>query len=126
MSLVWRFAMRELRAGLSGFWVFIACIALGVGVITAVGALTDALLNGFAAQGRMLLGGDVTLRRVHRRIDAGERAQISRLGQISETATMRSMARPLSGDDQALVEIKAVDQAYPLLGEVRSGRRRNV
>ncbi len=119
MSLVWRFAMRELRAGLSGFWVFIACIALGVGVITAVSALADALLNGFAAQGRMLLGGDVTLRRVHSRIDAGERAQIARLGQISETATMRSMARPLSGDDQALVEIKAVDQAYPLLGEVR-------
>ena len=36
-------ALRELRGGLSGFYVFVACIALGVAVITAVGALADAL-----------------------------------------------------------------------------------
>ena len=93
LSLIWRFAVRELRAGLAGFWVFIACIALGVAVITGVGALTGALLNGFAVQGRFLLGGDVTLRRVHRKATAAERAEIARLGQVSETATMRSMAR---------------------------------
>src|SRR6056297_1347189 len=63
LSMIWRLAMRELRAGLGGFGVFIACIALGVGVITGVGALADALLSGFAAEGRQLPGGDIKLRR---------------------------------------------------------------
>ena len=117
--LMLRFAAREMRAGLGGFGIFIACIALGVGVITGVGALTDALLNGFAAQGRQLLGGDVAMRRVHQRASAKERAVMNRLGQTSELATMRSMARLPSGADQALVEIKAVDAAYPLLGGLR-------
>ncbi|MGI9521897.1 MAG: ABC transporter permease [Hyphomicrobiaceae bacterium] len=111
-----RFALRELRAGVGGFGIFISCIALGVAVITGVGALTDALLNGFAREGRILLGGDVALRRVHQRADEHERAAMAKLGQVSETATMRSMARLTSGEDQALVEIKAVDEVYPLLG----------
>ena len=117
--LMLRFAAREMRAGFGGFGIFIACIALGVGVITGVAALTDALLNGFAAQGRQLLGGDVALRRVHQRASAKERAVMNRLGQTSELATMRSMARLPSGADQALVEIKAVDAVYPLLGGLR-------
>lgn len=115
-ALMVRFAMRELRAGLGGFGIFIACIALGVGVITGVSALTDALLNGFAAQGRQLLGGDVVLRRVHQRATESEQAVMRRLGRTSEMATMRSMARLPNGADQALVEIKAVDAIYPLLG----------
>ncbi|MGI9479639.1 MAG: ABC transporter permease [Hyphomicrobiaceae bacterium] len=120
-ALMIRFAMREMRAGLGGFGIFIACIALGVGVITGVSALTDALLNGFAAQGRQLLGGDVVLRRVHQRATDKERAVMNRLGRTSEMATMRSMARLPDGDDQALVEIKAVDSVYPLLGGLRLG-----
>ena len=38
-----RLALRELRGGLSGFYVFVACIALGVAVIAGVGALADAV-----------------------------------------------------------------------------------
>ena len=40
--------MRELRGGLKGFRIFIACLALGVMVIAAVGALGDAMRAGFA------------------------------------------------------------------------------
>lgn len=118
LRLVMTFALRELRAGVGGFGIFIACIALGVAVITGVGALTDALLSGFASQGRTLLGGDITLRRVHKRANAAELAQIKELGQVAETATMRSMARLPDGSDQSLVEIKAVGPAYPLLGDM--------
>lgn len=124
--LMWRLALRELRSGLGGFGIFIACIALGVAVITGVGALTDALLNGFAAQGRTLLGGDITMRRVHQRASPEERALMSKLGRISELGTMRSMARLADGSDQALVEIKAVDAAYPLLGGFRLADNKDV
>ncbi len=116
-SRILMFALRELRAGLGGFGIFIACIALGVGVITGVGALTDALLNGFERQGRELLGGDITLRRVHKRASDAERSTLSNLGRISEVSTMRSMARLPDGSEQVLVEIKAVDGLYPLLGD---------
>ena len=96
----------------------IDCIEQGVAVITGVGAIKDYLLNGFADQGRTLLGGDITLRRVHKRANQQELAQMRQLGNVAETATMRSMARLPDGSDQSLVEIKAVGPAYPLLGDM--------
>ena len=123
MPLALRLAVRELRAGLRGFYVFVACMALGVAVITGVGALGDALRAGFEAQGEAILGGDVTLARVHQRASAAERAWIEARGRTSETATMRAMARTLDGSDQALIELKAADRGYPLTGtaQLRGG-----
>jgi putative ABC transport system permease protein len=112
-----RLALRELRNGLQGFYVFIGCIALGVMVITGVGALADALRAGFESQGRRILGGDVTVARVHKRADEAELRWLRQnTARLSETATMRAMARRLDGQDQILVELKAVDGAYPLVG----------
>lgn len=118
LPLVFRLAGRELRSGLSGFYVFIACVALGVMVITGVGALSDALKSGFEKQGALLLGGDVTVARPHTRATADERRWINTFGRTSETATMRTMGRRLDGEDQTLIELKAVDRAYPLVGGV--------
>jgi putative ABC transport system permease protein len=118
LPLVFRLAARELRSGLSGFYVFIACVALGVMVITGVGALSDALKSGFEKQGALLLGGDVTVARPHTRATADERRWIDTFGRSSETATMRTMGRRVDGDDQTLIELKAVDGAYPLVGSV--------
>lgn len=118
LPLVLTLAVRELRNGLRGFYVFIACVALGVAAITAVGALADALRAGFAAQGEVLLGGDVTLSRPHRPADAAERAWIGAQGAVSETATLRAMGRRTDGSDQVLIELRGVDAAYPLVGKV--------
>ncbi len=113
-----RLALRELRGGLAGFYVFVGCIALGVAVIAGVGALADAVQSSFVRQGATLLGGDVTLARPHRRAEPAERAIIARLGQVSETGSLRAMARRLDGADQMLIEAKGVDNAYPLIGQV--------
>lgn len=114
---IWKLGLRELRNGLHGFRIFIACLALGVMVIAAVGALADALRAGLASQGETILGGDMTFSRMHIRATAEEQALFHRLGRVSETSTMRTMARRLDGSDQALAELKAVDSAYPLSGE---------
>ncbi len=111
-------ALRDLRTGLSGFAVFIGCIALGVMVITGVGALSDALRNGLATQGKLILGGDLAFVRPHARATTDERAALGKLGRVSESATLRSMARRLDGSDQTLAELKAVDGLYPLAGAV--------
>jgi putative ABC transport system permease protein len=119
LPLALTLALREQRNGLRGFYVFITCVALGVAVITGVGALADVLRSSFERQGEALLGGDVTLSRPHRPAEDGERAWLSRQGRLSETATMRAMARRPDGSEQALVELKGVDGAYPLAGGVR-------
>jgi putative ABC transport system permease protein len=117
LKTVLKLGVRELRGGLKGFRIFIACLALGVMVIAAVGALADALRAGLASQGETILGGDVTFARMHIRATPEERALFASLGRVSETSTMRTMARRLDGSDQALAELKAVDAAYPLTGE---------
>ncbi len=118
MPLSVSLALREQRNGLRGFYVFIACVALGVAVITGVGALADALRASFERQGEALLGGDVTLSRPHKSAEGSERTWLWKQGQVSETASMRAMARRPDRSDQALVELKGVDTAYPLVGAV--------
>ncbi len=118
LPLLLGIAARELRSGLAGFRIFIACVALGVMVITGVGAVSDALRAGFERQGEAILGGDATLSRTHVRAVGEERAVIDAFGRVSETATMRTMARRPDGSDQALGELKGVDAAYPLVGAV--------
>ena len=118
LPLLVSLALREQRNGLKGFYVFIACVALGVAVITGVGALADALRASFERQGETLIGGDVALARPHRPAEGQERSWLWQQGRISETATMRAMARRTDGTDQALVELKGVDAAYPLVGAV--------
>jgi putative ABC transport system permease protein len=113
--LALRFALRELRGGLRGFYVFIACIALGVMAIAGVGSVAASLGEGLAREGRTLLGGDVAFSLIQREARPDEVAFLRSRGQVSVAATLRAMAR--AGDGRlALVELKAVDGAYPLLG----------
>jgi putative ABC transport system permease protein len=112
-----RFALREMRGGLRGFYVFIACIALGVMAIAGVGSFSESLTGGLVREGRSILGGDAAFSLIQREATTEERGFLARRGRLSVAATMRAMARA-SGERSALVEIKAVDSAYPLYGEV--------
>ncbi len=115
-QLAMRFALREMRGGLSGFFIFLACIALGVAAIGGVNSVARAISAGVASQGQELLGADIRFELNQRRVDAAEHAWLAGLGRLAESANMRSMARLTDGSDQALVEVKAVDEAYPLYG----------
>jgi putative ABC transport system permease protein len=112
-----RFALRELRGGVRGFAVFIACIALGVMAVAGVGSVSASLTDGLAREGRVILGGDLSLSLIQREANAAERQFIASRGRVSVAATMRAMASTTDGR-RALVELKAVDGAYPLYGTV--------
>ncbi len=112
-----RFALREMRGGLRGFYIFIACIALGVMSIAGVGSVAGSLAEGLAREGRVILGGDVAFNLIQREASPAEREFLGRSGRISATATLRAMAQTPDGRT-ALVELKAVDGAYPLYGAV--------
>ena len=112
-----RFALREMRGGLRGFYVFIACIALGVMAIAGVGSLAASLADGLSRQGQVILGGDLDFNLIQREAKPDERAFLQSHGTLSTAATLRAMART-AGGQAALVELKAVDAAYPLFGTV--------
>ena len=112
-----RYALRDLRGGLRGFYVFIACIALGVMAIAGVGSVAASLSDGLAREGRNLLDGDVAFVLFQREAKPVELAFLRSRGQLSVIATMRGMARSSDGR-LALVEMKAVDGGYPMLGEL--------
>lgn len=119
-SLALRFALREMRGGLAGFYIFLACIALGVAAIGGVNSVARSVSTGIASEGQSILGGDVSFALNQREATADERAFIEKQGRMAESATMRSMARMPDGSDQSLVEVKAVDAAYPLYGTLKA------
>ena len=122
-----RLARRELRAGVHGFRIFLACIALGVAAITAVGWVSEAMLAGLRHDGQSILGGDLEVHLRHREIEPEQRAWLADHGELSAITEMRTMTRagtpagggnaPAAGE-RRLVELRAVDEAYPLYGSV--------
>jgi putative ABC transport system permease protein len=118
LPLAFRFALRELRGGLRGFGIFLACIVLGVATIAGVGSVARGMTQGLAAEGRAILGGDVSVALLQREATPEERAWLAARGTVSTVATLRAIARTVDGEGQALVELKAVDDLYPLVGAV--------
>lgn len=115
LALALRLARRELRGGARGFGVFLACLALGVAAVSAVGSLSRALEEGLHRDARTLLGGDLEVRQSHRPILPQALADMAVLGRVSLQVRMRAMARAADGG-AAVVELKAVDRSYPLYG----------
>jgi putative ABC transport system permease protein len=122
IALAARLAWRELRGGLREFRIFLACMAIGVAAIAAVGSLSAAVVAGLVADGGRLLGGDVDLRLLHRPVSAEQRAYLdANAARVSGIVELRAMARPVGQrDGRALVELKAVDGPYPLVGVVET------
>src|SRR5258708_25518506 len=118
LPLAFRLARREMRGGLRGFGIFLACLTIGVAAIAGVGSLAAAIDAGLKGDARIVLGGDVEFNLVNRSAGAAQRAALSRGGTISEAAQLRAMARRSDGAKRSLIELKAVDGAYPLYGEI--------
>ena len=117
IALSLRLALRDMRGGLSGFWVFVACIALGVAAIVGVGSLARGLTEGLQAQGRAIIGGDAAFTTLYRELGESERRWFESRGELSRVGLVRAMTRNASGTP-ALVEIKAVGVGYPREGRL--------
>ena len=112
-----KYALRNLRSGLKGFWIFLSCLTLGVAAIAMIGSLSSAVQQGLNEQGQSILGGDVEFAIVQRVASTGELNFMTSKGDVSAVSSMRAMAQ--SNGSSLLVEIKAVDQAYPLYGKLK-------
>lgn len=118
LRLAWRFALRELRGGLKGFRIFLACLALGVAVIAAIGSIRASIETGLSREGATILGGDAELNFTYRFATEDERAWLEQNAtRYSEIAEFRSMA--VVSEERGLTQVKAVDDLYPLKGEMQ-------
>ena len=115
--LSFRFAARELRSGVRGFRIFLACLALGVAAIAAAGSTAEAFRQGLASKAREILGGDVAVSVQLRRFSPQERAVFDKLGRVSVAVGSRAMAQAPNGE-RRLVELRGVAGDYPLAGVV--------
>ncbi|NHQ74312.1 FtsX-like permease family protein [Roseovarius gahaiensis] len=113
-----RLARRDLRGGLRGFRIFLACVILGVAAIAAVGTVRESIATGLERKGATLLGGDAEIEFTYRFANEAERDWMDgAANRVSEIVDFRSMAVAPDGE-RGLTQVKAVDRAYPLLGQV--------
>lgn len=126
LHLALRLARRELRSGLSGFGVFLACLALGVGAVATVGAVSASVDATLQRDARILFGGDLGISQTHLPIAANATEFLQQQGEITNIVAMRTMLRPEptqadqppAGRRSLLVELKVVEPGYPLVGVV--------
>ena len=116
-----KFARRELRGGLKGFRVFLACLTFGVAAIAAIGTVRSSIETGLQNEGAALLGGDAEIEFTYRFAFDREMAWMQDTAtNISEIADFRSLVVVYRDGEleRGLTQIKAIDTAYPLVGSV--------
>ena len=127
--LALRFAARELRSGVRGFRIFLACLALGVAAIAAAGSTAEAFRQGLAAQAREILGGDLAVSSSQRDFTPAERAAFARAGRVVYAAGAQAMAQAPSATSGGWSSCAASAPGYPAgrpgrtAGRERPGRR---
>ena len=110
-------ASRELRAGVRGFRIFLACLALGVAAIAAASSTAEAFRRGLATEAREILGGDLSVSAWQRRFTPQERAAFAHTGRVAYAIGVNAMAEAPSGE-RHVVELRGVSDSYPLAGKV--------
>jgi len=91
---------------------------LPVGAIAGIGSLGASVGAAIKADARVLLGGDVQVQLVHREATGAERQFLDGSGAVSEVALLSAMAVSPDGAHRTLIELRAVDAAYPLYDKV--------
>ncbi|MGP1354860.1 MAG: ABC transporter permease [Parasphingopyxis sp.] len=119
-----RIAWRDLSGGFRGLRLLFICLFLGVATLAAIGSLTASITGELSERGQTMLGGDVEIAMTQREAEPEELAAMRETGDLSETIRMRAMAQiadpdaAADGPQAVLSELKGVDNAYPLYGEL--------
>ena len=115
-AAAWTIARRDLSARFRGLRLLLVCLFLGVGALAAIGTLTGAIGKELSSRGRTILGGDVEVAVWQRAASPAELAAFAKSGKLSGGYRMQAMAR--AGELAAPIELKAIDQSWPLIGRL--------
>ena len=123
MTFVARMVVRELRAAWRRLLFFFICVAVGVGAIVALRSVIQSVRIGLMREARAIVSADVLIStnrpwvpEVRSQIDRrlATPAVLEKLESV-ETATM---VRPETGAVAKMVELRGVQQGFPLYGEI--------
>lgn len=115
-----RIALRDLRRGYRGFWIFFSCLALGVAAITTVTVLSASLLSGIERDGKRILGGDLAVQQQFRPLDEEKFSTLAGYArELTEFVELSTLLRTADTTNSILVSLKAVTDTYPLQGEIK-------
>ncbi|NTZ42833.1 FtsX-like permease family protein [Altererythrobacter sp. SALINAS58] len=113
-SDAWRIARRDLNARFRGLRLLLVCLFLGTGALAAIGTLTAAIDGELSSRGQEILGGDLQIEVWQRALNSEELGALEAYGQVSGGSRWQAMA--VADESTAPVELKAVDEAWPLYG----------
>ena len=113
-ALAWQFARREIRGSIGRFHVFLGALLLGVAAIGTVGSVAESMRSGIGDNARILLGGDIEFSSLHTEPDGRILEIAETFGTVSQVVQMRAMLQTATA--RKLVELKAVDNRWPLVG----------
>ena len=130
---MFKMAWRETRSAWRHFVYFLICIAIGVGALTGVSLFGTEVEKTVNTEARSLLGGDLEIR-LSRLISPQSQSVLDSLSargivltHVSELIAMAARTdASTSGQPTQIVELKAVEPAYPLYGTVRVEPQRNL
>ena len=121
-ALGWRSLWRDVRAG--ELRLLMLAVALAVAALAAVGFFSDRLKSGLERDARQLLGGDAVV--VSDNPPAAAWLDQARALELEQALTLgfptMGRAPDAQGGATRLVALKAVDQGYPLRGQLRLTR----
>jgi putative ABC transport system permease protein len=114
-------AVREIRASWQRLLFFFVCIAVGVASIVAIRSLIQSVREGLTREARAMTGADVVVRSDRPlgdlvRASVAQARSSGRVGTVSEAIEIATMVRPANATITRMVELRAVQDAYPLYG----------
>ncbi len=122
-------AWREIRGGWRQFVFFLACLAVGVGAVVGIELFATNVESLILRDARSLLGGDLEIRAAHQLSESGRetldslRERNIEITHVRELVGMAAVpvaehSRQPGAQTTQLVELKAVEDQYPLYGRV--------
>jgi putative ABC transport system permease protein len=118
LVLALRLLRRDQRAG--ELTLIATALVLAVASVTTVGFFTDRVQRALTAQANTLLGADLVIAS-GRPFAAGLEAEARAQG-LAATHSLRFPSMVVRGEQHALASVRAVEEGYPLRGEVRIAR----
>jgi putative ABC transport system permease protein len=123
MTFVLRMAVREIRAAWQRLLFFFICIAIGVAAIVAIRSVIQSVRTALTGQAREMTGADIVVRgnNPFPAVVQDAVAREQRAGRVTTASTAVEIATMVRPGDRAkaatrMVELRAVDAAYPLYG----------
>jgi len=116
-----KLSIKELRGSFNEFKIVITSIFIGVFIITAVGSLSQNLKYQIDNKRSELLGGTYELSTTYQEFPRDVKNWLEQNGKVSQIVEMRTMLSSLKSlpYKRRIVELKAVDENWPLIGEIR-------